>query len=309
MQKKCFTAIALFIFSIFISISSVNAATSLVFDETSNGNIKTSLHFDEGFVGGIDITLKVDGNVKYKEFNFGSKIDKDKYTVKTTYNENKKTINILVVTGGIGTSHNLLDSKKKLDLGTLVFGSNTTSDAKYSITCSSLTTLDNSWKSAKVTPEVENKSFTYKVSSTSTDPSKDDDKEEPKDDDKTDSDDKTSTDDKPSSGNSSSSNSGNNSGSSTNGNSSNNVSDKDDTSNGKGTTTTKPADATDEEDEVTDPTDSDKDDQTDSKDDKEESKDEEEEESKKSKLWLIVPGILLAFVILRICFIAVNDNK
>ena len=114
MQKRIITTIGLLLISIFISLTSVKAATKMVFDETSNGNIKTSIHFEDGFVGGIDITLKYSGNVKYKQINLDSGLTKKEYTQNVTHDEKNKTINIKVTTGGVSNKNNLLNINKEL---------------------------------------------------------------------------------------------------------------------------------------------------------------------------------------------------
>lgn len=163
-MKKILTMIALFIASAFLTISSAQAATRITFNESSNGNVNTTLYFDSGFVGGIDLKLKINGNVDYKSFNLNSNITNKKYTTKADYDDKNNTLNILIVTGGVGTSYNLLNNKKELALGTLVVSSNSKNDVSYTIECTGLTVLDNTWSSS--TPsfeEVDNK-LTYTAS-------------------------------------------------------------------------------------------------------------------------------------------------
>ncbi len=163
-MKKILTMIALFIASAFLTISSAQAATRITFNESSNGNVNTTLYFDSGFVGGIDLKLKINGNVDYKSFNLNSNITNKKYTTKVDYDDKNNTLNILIVTGGVGTSYNLLNNKKELALGTLVVSSNSKNDVSYTIECTGLTVLDNTWSSS--TPsfeEVDNK-LTYTAS-------------------------------------------------------------------------------------------------------------------------------------------------
>lgn len=143
-----------------LSLTSVKATTKVVFNETSNGNINTTLGFDTGFVGGIDITLKLKGNVSYENFNLNN-ISNAKYS-NVTYNKKDNTINIILLTGGVGTSHNLLDKNKNLNLGNLIVNANAKNDISYSLECTSLTVLDNSWKSSSITPELVDNSLTYK---------------------------------------------------------------------------------------------------------------------------------------------------
>ena len=143
-----------------LSLTSVKATTKVVFNETSNGNINTTLGFDTGFVGGIDITLKIKGNVSYENFNLNN-ISNAKYS-NVSYNKKDNTINIILLTGGVGTSHNLLDKNKNLNLGNLIVNASTKNDISYSLECTSLTVLDNSWKSSSITPELVDNSLTYK---------------------------------------------------------------------------------------------------------------------------------------------------
>ncbi len=162
-MRKYVTAIALIIASIVISITSVKASTKLVFSEVSNGNINTTLNFEAGFIGGIDLKLQLKGNVEYKDFKLNNNITDKKYTTSIKYDSNTKIVNILIVTGGVGTSYNLLNSKRELALGTLVVEANSQNNIEYSIDCSALTILDNAWKSSQIEPEEVNNKLTYKV--------------------------------------------------------------------------------------------------------------------------------------------------
>ncbi len=313
MQKKILTTIVVFIISIFISLTSVNAATKLVFSENSNGNIKTSLHFEDGFVGGFDITLKVNGNVKFKEVSLDSSIKKDNYTTNTSYDEKNKTIHVVVTTGGVGTSHNLLNVNKELVLGNILFEAASNNDVTYTIECNSLTTLDNTWRSQKITPEFDaNKQFTYKVTTQAEDKKDDND----------------SSKNNESSGNNETNNNGShNSGSSSNG-SSNNSSSNNSGNNQGGTNNNTDddddvnssddnKDDEDEEDTDSDNTDDDNNNDTDDtkKDtDKKDNKDSEDKEdadskSKGSKIGFIVAGIAILVVIAGVYFIVIKKKN
>ena len=311
-MKKILTAIALFIASAFLTISSVKAATKVVFNETSNGNVNTTLHFEEGFVGGIDLKLKISGNVDYKSFNLNSNIANKKYTTKVDYDNKNNTLNVLIVTGGVGSSYNLLNNKKELDLGTLVVSSDSKSDVSYSIECTGLTVLDNAWSSS--TPsfeEVDNK-LTYTVQKEDEDHKDDPNPNNPdnKPDDNNDSDNNNENNnnnqgnDNPNSnlnggttnnGSTNNSNNGNNNTSSNNGSSSNDK-DNDNDEDDKGD---------DEKDE-----DDDKDDNTNKTEDNDkvvtnDKENKPSEDKHTSKLWFIIPivviiaGAAVVYVILK----------
>ena len=64
MKRTFIKIVTTLVFSLFLSLSSVNAATRLTFHEEGNGNVKPVLHFEDGFVGGFDITLKINGKQK-----------------------------------------------------------------------------------------------------------------------------------------------------------------------------------------------------------------------------------------------------
>ncbi len=165
MKRTFIKIVTTLVLSLFLSLSSVNAATKLTFHEEGNGNIKSVLHFEDGFIGGLDITLKVDGNINFQKMNLDSKLTSSNFTTKTSYDDKTKELNIVVVTGGVGTSHNLLNIDKDLVLGNILFDTSSKKDISYTIQCGSLTTLDNAWKSHEITPEVEKNNFTYKINS------------------------------------------------------------------------------------------------------------------------------------------------
>ena len=165
MKRTFIKIVTTLVLSLFLSLSSVNAATKLTFHEEGNGNIKSVLHFEDGFIGGLDITLKVDGNINFQKMNLDSKLTSSNFTTKTSYDDKTKELNIVVVTGGVGTSHNLLNIDKDLVLGNILFDTSNKKDISYTIQCGSLTTLDNAWKSHEITPEVEKNNFTYKINS------------------------------------------------------------------------------------------------------------------------------------------------
>ena len=193
-MRKYVTAIALIIASIVISITSVKASTKLVFSEASNGNINTTLNFEAGFIGGIDLKLQLKGNVEYKDFKLNNNITDKKYTTSIKYDSNTKIVNILIVTGGVGTSYNLLNSKRELALGTLIVEANSQNNIEYSIDCNALTVLDNTWKSSQIEPEEVNNKLTYKENAEDEDETKKDEVDDEKD--KEDSTNKTKDDDK-----------------------------------------------------------------------------------------------------------------
>lgn len=305
MQKKILTTIVIFIISMFISLTSVNAATKLVFSENSNGNIKTSLHFEDGFVGGFDITLKVNGNVKFKEVNLDSSIKKDNYTTNTSYDEKNKTIHVVVTTGGVGTSHNLLNVNKELVLGNILFEAASNSNATYSIECNSLTTLDNAWKSQKITPEFDtNQQFTYKVTTQNED--KNDDNDSSKDNESSGNNETNNngSHNSENSSNGSSNNSGSNNSGNNQGETNNNTDDNDDVNSSednKGDEEDTDSDNTDV-DNNTDTDDTKKD--TDKKNDK-----DKDSEFDSSKIVSIIMGIALVAIAAVICVIVIKKNN
>lgn len=310
-MKKYITAVALFIVSIFISITSADASTKLVFKEASNGNVNTSIHFEAGFIGGIDITLKLEGNVKYKSFDLNKNLA-NKGFVNTSYDENTHSVKIVVVTGGIGTSYNLLNNQKQLDLGKLVVENVANSDTNYSVTCSNLTVLDNSWNSLQITPELENNNLTYTVA---------------KQDDKDNNDDNKGNDNNQNqnqnnnneqnnnnqNGNITNNNDSNTNNGSTNQQGSNNNSGSNTQGNNSNTNSQDKDDDKDEEDNTTEDDDKEKEDNKDKDtttnketDNKTEENQDGDEEKSISKLWFIIP---IAIVLVGVAIYFIIKNK
>ena len=166
MKKKILFVITLII-SIFSFSSSVLALTKINFKETENGQINMTLHFEEGFVGGIDITLKIKGNVNVQQFEFSEKIMESNYESEYIYDKDNNTLTIHVTTGGIGLSHNLLNEKKELTLGTIKFSSTDKEDVVYNLEETSFKIIGNNWESQIIDKESiilgEESEFVYKV--------------------------------------------------------------------------------------------------------------------------------------------------
>ncbi len=317
-MKKILTAIALFIASAFLTISSVKAATKVVFNETSNGNVNTTLHFEEGFVGGIDLKLKISGNVDYKSFNLNSNITSKKYTTKVDYDNKSNTLNVLIVTGGVGTSYNLLNNKKELNLGTLVVSADSKSDVSYTIECTGLTVLDNTWSSSTLSfEEVDNK-LTYTVQKEDEEHKDDPNPNNP--DNKPDDKDNNNNNDSDNNDNENNNNNqGNNTDNNLNGGTTNNGS-TNSSNNGNNNTSSNNGTSSNDKDDNKDDKDDENDDEKDKDEDKEENtnktddsdevitNDEENktsEDKKVSKLWFIIPivviiaGAAVVYVILK----------
>lgn len=319
MQKKILTAIVIFIISMFISVTSVSAATRLVFSENSNGNVKATLHFEDGFIGGFDITLKYSGDVKYKQLNLDSKLKNSH----VEYNNNTHIINIKFTTGGVGTSHNLLNKNKELVLGDILFDTSSKSNVSYKIECTSLTVVGNDWNSKKIEPELENNELTFKVNSSTED--KGNDKDDNKDDDNKDSN-QSSGNNNGSSNNGSSGNnssSGSSSGSSSNnsnsGNSSNNTNNNNSSSgssnnqsaNDKENSSSESNGSNSENNSSNENNNStnDNDEETDSNEQTNNSTEDNDEESKSTKIVEIILGIALVGIAGTICFLAIKQKK
>ena len=163
-MKKKLLFIILPLFMLLLPFNT-NAITKINFNETSNGVINTTIHFDEGFVGGLDVVFKVSDNVKVKNFEFNSAYKS--YTKKYSYDAVNHTLRIIVTTGGIGSSHNLLNSKRELTLGKITFETSYKTSVDYSLDKISLMYNDNNWKSTSI-PDAElklggNSKFTYVV--------------------------------------------------------------------------------------------------------------------------------------------------
>lgn len=168
MKNKLLLAIV-FLFGIFFPFTSVEALTKINFIEKGNGQIDTTLHFEEGFVGAIDVTFNVSGNVYVKDFQFSDKISSNNYGKEYKYNKDKHTLTVRVTTGGTGTSHNLLNSKKELVLGTINFASSAKDDVKYKLSETTFKIVDNNWKSKTIAQShitLGDTQFTYKVNKT-----------------------------------------------------------------------------------------------------------------------------------------------
>lgn len=166
MKKKILLVVA-FLFGVFISFSSVDALTKINFQEQSNGKINTTLHFEEGFVGGIDITFKIKGDVSVNGFNFSNKIVSGNYEKEWEYDKEKKTLKVQVTTGGIGTSHNLLNEKKELALGVINFTTSSKENVDYELIETAFKIVDNNWDSQTIEQSHitlgEQSKFVYKV--------------------------------------------------------------------------------------------------------------------------------------------------
>ena len=179
MKKNWIFSLLLTLFLVF-PFTSVKALTKVNFKEASNGQIDTTIHFEEGFVGGIDLVFKVSDSVSVKKFEFNSDYTKNNYTTNYSYNASNHELKLRVTTGGIGSEHNLLNSKKELSLGKIILTSSAKQNVEYTISNPTLMYLNNNWKKETIENghlTLGDNKFTYKV--TSTDNTKpDDDKEE-----------------------------------------------------------------------------------------------------------------------------------
>ena len=186
-MKKVMLFVITLIVSMFSFSSSVLALTKINFKETGNGQINMALHFEEGFVGGIDITLKIKGNVNVKNFRFADKIVSGNYDSEYKYDKEKNVLSIQVTTGGIGASHNLLNDKKELVLGTIEFTSSEKNNVNYTLEETAFKIVGNSWDSQVIDKDSivlgEETEFVYKIEESSGEaskpenkPSEDDDK-------------------------------------------------------------------------------------------------------------------------------------
>ena len=179
-MKNKILLVVVFLIGIFLSTTSVDALTRIEFSEKNNGQINTTLHFEEGFVGAIDITFNVSGDVYVKDFKFSDKITSGNYETYHKYNSDKHTLTVRVTTGGVGTSHNLLNSKKELALGTIIFDSSAKKDVNYKLSETAFKIVDNNWKSKTVEQSHiqlgDKTEFVYTVNKVEEDP-KDDDKD------------------------------------------------------------------------------------------------------------------------------------
>ncbi len=166
MKNKILIFLA-FVLGIFFFTTPVKALTKINFEETGNGLINTTLHFEEGFVGGIDITFRITGNVDVKDFQFSNKITSGNYKTEYQYDKTQKTLTVRVTTGGIGTSHNLLNEKKELALGTINFTTASKSNENYQLSETEFKIVDNNWASQTIAQSHitlgETTSFVYKV--------------------------------------------------------------------------------------------------------------------------------------------------
>lgn len=177
MKNKIILAVTFFI-TVFFPVIPVDASTKINLEEKSSGNIYTTLYFDEGFVGAVDITFNMSGNVTVKNFKFSDKILSSRYGKKYQYNEKKNALTIRVTGGGINASHNLLNNKKELSLGTIELTSSSKENTPYKITDTNFTIVDNSWSSKKIESVINNTDFVYKVAEKKPDSSTENPKEE-----------------------------------------------------------------------------------------------------------------------------------
>lgn len=165
------------------------ALTKVNLREDGNGKLNTTLHFEEGFIGGIDLKLKVKGNVAVKNVSFSSKIKENSFTTNYEYDAKSKTLRIIIVTGGIGSNHNLLNSKKELALGTITLNTSSKENEKYSFSIDSLKVLENNFNAKDIENITldDNKGFTYIVKKEESKPEEDkkDDESKKKDESKT----------------------------------------------------------------------------------------------------------------------------
>lgn len=170
-MKKKLLLIVVTLFGLFYPFMSVNALTKINFVEQGNGQINTTLHFEEGFVGAIDVTFNIKGDVDVKDFKFSNEINSNNYGRNYKYNKDKHTIRVRVTTGGTGTNHNLLNSKKELTLGTIIFVSSAKEDVKYKVSETSFKIVDNNWASKTIEQSHitlgDTTQFTYKVTNIS----------------------------------------------------------------------------------------------------------------------------------------------
>lgn len=186
-MKNKILLVVVFLTGLFLSITSVDALTVINFEEKSNGQLNTTIHFEEGFVGGIDITFNVVGDVSVTNVKFADAVVANSYNPKYSYDEKNHTLNIRITTGGVGTSHNLLNSKKEFNLGTIEFNSSAKEDVTYKLAETTFQIVDNNWASKTIAQEHitlgEKKEFVYKVTQTEQPPEEetpkeDDDKED-----------------------------------------------------------------------------------------------------------------------------------
>ena len=149
-MKKKLLLVLVFFLGFFFPFFSAQALTEIHFNEKANGAIRTTLHFEEGFVGGIDITFHVTGNVFVQDFQFSDKIASNSYGKEFQYDGEKQFLTIRVTTGGIGTSHNLLNEKKELELGTIVLGTTSSQNENYQLSETTFQIVDNTWASQTI---------------------------------------------------------------------------------------------------------------------------------------------------------------
>ncbi len=185
-MKNKILLVIVFLIGIFFPLTSVDALTKINFEEKANGQINTTLHFEEGFVGAIDITLNINGDVDVKNFKFSNKISSGNYGKEYKYNKEKNCLTIRVTAGGTGTSHNLLNDKKELNLGTINFTSSAKENINYNLSSASFKIVDNNWSSKTINESNINlgdkTQFVYKVTNTNKEESKGDDNTENSDD-------------------------------------------------------------------------------------------------------------------------------
>ena len=203
------------------------ALTKVNLTEDGNGKLNTTMHFEEGFVGGIDLKLKVKGNVTVKNVSFSNKIKENSFTTNYEYNDKNKTLRIIIVTGGIGSNHNLLNSKKELALGTITLNTSSKENEKYSIDIDSLKVLENNFNAKDIENiTLDDNKFTYivKKEESKTEEDKKDDESKKEDESKTE--DTSQNDDNKQNDNETTSTNENNNNSTNNNSTSNNKNDK-----------------------------------------------------------------------------------
>ncbi len=163
-MKKTILLTTTILLSLLTFIAPAKAETKVTLKQTSNGNINTKLHFEEGFVGGVDVAFKVNGNVNVQNFSFDNNIVSKKAIRNYKYDKNSKLLTVRVTAGGIGTSHNLLNESKELNLGNIVLASTAMSTVNYSLTPSTLKIVDNGWNSQKLDLNENKQEFSYTIS-------------------------------------------------------------------------------------------------------------------------------------------------
>lgn len=250
-MKRNILILTAFIIGLFCSFTSVDALTKVNFSEEDNGRIQTTLHFEEGFVGGVELVLKLDGEVFVKNFAFPTSITSKGY--KTSYDYNNNTLTVRITTGGVGVSHNLLNSKKELQLGTIEVSSDSGKDVVYKLSESSITIVDNNWDSQVISQEHitlgDKNEFTYVVTTNPENPPvEDDNKDDNEDDNKDDSEEDNNDEEQDSNGGTTNNNNNNNNNNNDNNNNSTNTGNNNNQSNNQNNNQNNSNNENDEED-------------------------------------------------------------